>query len=314
MQQTAQPDLRKVFADAGNTPFTDQVRLLESSELDERRRAAEQAVGSVYADAGLDVDQLRSVREDHRRELDHVAQAQLEEAVASSAAARETLDARFAVRKGLIGTGKAPEPDGIGPKRQSFLLLEPFLIQPSPEGVLLTGEQISSGSSSAHTKVTARKTGEAQVSFYYQWENPHDHHVTIDVSTALGLIGSARVHAEGGLFSRTYSRLRIFSALAVRWPEPKPYLLADLQDVVIVDATSTSWLDGDTRATFDKVQDLTSTTLGAWIEVEPRELVVFEVAVVAAFHIEGDGYATVDLASGSFGLYSPWVGGGVWHV
>jgi hypothetical protein len=81
--------------------------------------------------------------------------------------------------------------------------------------------------------------------------------------------------------------------------------------VLRISATSDSVFDGDSGGPVNLTQDLRSPS-DSWLTISPRELVVFEVAVVFESHVEENGNVSVDFNDGSFHIASPFLSIGMW--
>jgi hypothetical protein len=302
--------LRGTLTELGSTRF-EPADVLKSPELMKRRREAGRVVTELFADAGLDLRRLETVQNQYRSDLHRVAEERRLDAVSKSAASRDILHKRLDAKRRLVDTGGILVPPGTRvSERRPFTLDKPFLIVPS--SAFISGDQVAPFDSWAKFDFTRTQTSEDIVRFYYMWENPTDAAVQIDVNTSVGFCGFCKTHAEGSFYNSTETRLWIFCALTVwPWSHQPANTLADLEDVLRISATSNSVFDGDSGGPVNLTQDLRSST-HSWLSISPRELVVFEVAVVVESYVEESGNTSVDFSDGGFHIASPFLSVGMW--
>jgi hypothetical protein len=310
MDESTESQLRDALAELGSVRF-EQADVLKSPELLERRREAGRVVTKLFVDAGLDVRQLETVQSQYRSELHRVAEERRLDAVSKSSVSRDIVHKALDAKRRLIDAGGILVPAGVRVERRPVTLDKPFLIVPS--SAFISGDQIAPFDSWAKFEFTRKHSAEDVIHFYYIWENPTDAAVQIDVSTSVGFCGFCKTHAEGSFYNSTETRLSIFCALVVwPWSHQPANTLADLADDVLrISATSDSVFDGDSGGPMNLTQDLRSAS-DSWLTISPRELVVFEVAVVFESHVEENGNVSVDFNDGSFHIASPFLSVGMW--
>ncbi len=309
MDERTESQLRDALAELGNARF-EQPDVLRSQRLLERRREAGRVVTKLFADAGLDVEQLERVQSQYRGELHRVAEERRLAAVSKSAVSRDIVHKTLDAKRRLIDTGGILVPAGVKVERRPITLDKPFLILAS--SAFISDDQIAPFDSWAKVDFTRRHNAEDVVHFYYMWENPTDAAVQIDVSTSVGFCGFCTTHAEGSFYNSTETRLWIFSALVVwPWSHQPANTLADLEDALRISATSDSIFDGDSGGPMNLTQDLRSSS-DSWLNIAARELVIFEVAVVFESHVEENGNVSVDFNDGSFHIAAPFLSIGMW--
>jgi hypothetical protein len=268
--------------------------------LDKNRREYEKMMLGFLSEAGLDMEKLRALQEQHGVELDRLVAKHKTDAL-RRASRKNTPHSSILAQSEALGDVASRDDVFLYP---SFTLDTPLLIWPTPL-LAVDSEGVPFGSWAKFRIKTSDDHQRAyKVSFYFYWMSPFSDYAVIDAATSMSATGHLKAHASWGGKCRVEASAQFGIWFGFqRAVESTSYKSESLGFIAAVSGLILP--DSDARAISDSVD------FGKPLfVVPPQSPVIFEVAL-AVNYINDGGSIEADFESGDFKIACPVV---VFHL